>query len=258
LIDSTDYGEGSDGTWRGNSTESNGYWFFNDDDTAGYWVSEDGQVTGDWTYDDETTSTGTWWFEGDSSWIGTWATDESNDTIKYDSTDYGDYEDYTCTDLDDGTVTNSAGETCAWYYQDGYEAECPYLNTDTFNAYVLCCACGGGLRDATDDSDDYAALGEACGYYSDSIGDYVECYDGFYCQTSDESLDGSYVGTCVTEFEAPTDYDGIGVDSDSNTLGYWYLNEDQSESSGHYVTSDGQYTGVWNYDEDYTLSGTWT
>jgi hypothetical protein len=29
--DETDYGEGSDGTWRGNSTESNGYWFHNSD-----------------------------------------------------------------------------------------------------------------------------------------------------------------------------------------------------------------------------------
>jgi hypothetical protein len=62
--------------------------------------------------------------------------------------------------------------------------------------------------------------------------------------------------TCVV-YEEPTDYDGIGVDSDNNTLGYWYLNEDQTENSGHYVTSDGQYTGVWNYDEDSTLSGTW-
>ena len=101
-------------------------------------------MTGDWSYDDGSTSTGTWWFEGDSSWIGTWATDESNDTIKYDSTDYGDYEDYTCTDLDDGTVTNSYGETCAYYSQDGYEAECPYMDTDTFVASDLCCACGGG------------------------------------------------------------------------------------------------------------------
>jgi hypothetical protein len=62
--------------------------------------------------------------------------------------------------------------------------------------------------------------------------------------------------TCVV-YEAPTDYDGIGVDSDYSTLGYWYLNEDQTDNSGHYVTSDGQYTGVWNYDEDSTLSGTW-
>jgi hypothetical protein len=31
VMDSTDYGEGSDGTWRGNSTESNGYWFHNSD-----------------------------------------------------------------------------------------------------------------------------------------------------------------------------------------------------------------------------------
>ena len=104
-MDSTDYGEGADGTWRGNSTESNGYWFVNEDGTAGYWVSEDGLVTGDWSYDDGSTSTGTWWFEDDYSWIGTWATDESDDTIKYDNSDY---EEYTCSDLDNGLV-NSGG-----------------------------------------------------------------------------------------------------------------------------------------------------
>ena len=47
------------------------------------------------------------------------------------------------------------------------------------------------------------------------------------------------------------------MDSDGELLGYWYLNEDQSDSSGHYITSDGRYTGVWNYDEDTTLLGTW-
>ena len=61
----------------------------------------------------------------------------------------------------------------------------------------------------------------------------------------------------MIEFDAPTDYDGTGVDSDYNTLGYWYLNADQSESSGHYITYDGQHTGTWNYDADSTLSGVW-
>jgi hypothetical protein len=112
IVDTTDYGEGADGTWRGNTTDSNGYWFLNSDDTAGYWVSDDGQVTGDWVYDDGSTSTGTWWFEGDSSWIGTWATDESDDTVKYDSTDY---EEYMCIDLDNGEV-NTQGYACDWYW----------------------------------------------------------------------------------------------------------------------------------------------
>ncbi len=177
MIDSTDYGEGADGTWRGSTDESNGYWFVNDDGTTGYWVSEDGQVTGDWSYDDGSTSTGTWWFEGDSSWIGTWATDESDDTIKYDNSDYGDEEEYTCIDLDDGTVTNSAGETCAWYYQDGYVEECPYLNTDTFDAYELCCVCGGGETVYTgDDSDDsYLGEGEECTSTD-------QCEEGLLCR----------------------------------------------------------------------------
>ena len=182
--DTTDYGEGADGTWRGYTDEYNGFWFINDDGTAGYWVSEDGLVTGDWAYDEGSTSTGTWWYEGDSSWIGTWATDESDNTIKYDSSDYGESDEYTCNDLDDGTVTNSAGHGCEWYYQDGYEAECPYLNTDTFDANELCCACGGGETVYTgDDSDDYyAAEGEACGYYDDDRGYDVECDTDLICQ----------------------------------------------------------------------------
>jgi hypothetical protein len=69
-------------------------------------------VTGDWSYDDGSTSTGTWWFEDDYSWIGTWATDESDDTVKYDSTDY---EEYMCIDLDNGEV-NTQGYSCEWYW----------------------------------------------------------------------------------------------------------------------------------------------
>jgi hypothetical protein len=131
------------------------------------------------------------------------------------------------------------------------------MDTDTFVAADLCCACGGGETVYSgDDSDDYyAAEGEECGY-SDNLGYDVECDTGLTCeeQTSD---DGTVTMTCVV-YEAPTDYDGIGQDSDGTLLGYWYLNEDQTENSGHYVTSDGRYTGVWNYDEDSTLSGTWT
>ena len=40
--DTTDYGEGADGTWRGNSTESNGYWFLNSHGYSGSWISDDG------------------------------------------------------------------------------------------------------------------------------------------------------------------------------------------------------------------------
>ena len=221
MTDSTDYGEGADGTWRGSTDESNGYWFVNEDGTAGHWVSEDGQVTGDWTYDEGSTSTGTWWFEDDYSWIGTWATDDSDDTIKYDNSDYGDYEEYTCADLDDGSVTNSAGETCAWYYQDGYEAECPYLNTDTFDAYELCCACGGGETVYSGDDSDDSLLeeGEEC-----TSND--ECQTGLLC--TDMEIAGNYVRVCLG-FEAPTDYDGLGVDSHGEASGYWYLPASDSE-----------------------------
>ncbi len=80
------------------------------------------------------------------------------------------------------------------------------------------------------------------------------CVEGLHCE---EAEDGDW-STCVIGFEAPTDYDGTGVDSDYTTLGYWYLNEDQTESSGHYITYDGQHTGTWSYDTDSTLSGVWS
>jgi hypothetical protein len=76
-------------------------------------------------------------------------------------------------------MTNSAGYGCAWYV-DAW-GECEYMNTETFVAAEICCACGGGSTAATDDSDDY---------------------------------------------ETPTDYYAIGVDSDYNTMLYLYLNED--------------------------------
>ena len=204
-----------------------------------------------------------------------------------------------CIDLDNGEV-NTQGYSCEWYWQ-AY-GECDYMNTDTFNARDMCCACYGGLnetlghegddclgwdettqrafpdcrsgltceqQDAATDSGNfyicvaeeedeehyYASEDEECGYYSDSLGYDVECDSGLTCVDQSGDTDVVYM-TCVV-YEEPTDYDGIGVDSDYNTLGYWYLNEDQTENSGHYVTSDGQYTGVWNYDEDSTLSGTW-
>ena len=46
------------------------------------------------------------------------------------------------------------------------------------------------------------------------------------------------------------------MDSDHNTLSYWYFNEDQSDNAGHYVGQYNDEPGVWNYDENTTLSGT--
>ena len=81
-------------------------------------------------------------------------------------------------------MTNSAGYTCEWYYQDGYEAECPYLNTDTFDAYTLCCVCGGGSTSATDEEQEkwYAAEYDQCGYYDDVLGYDITCQEGLTCQ----------------------------------------------------------------------------
>jgi hypothetical protein len=49
-----------------------------------------------------------------------------------------------CVNLDNSFLLNSYGYGCEWYETTGYEAECPYMNTDLFDASVLCCACGGG------------------------------------------------------------------------------------------------------------------
>ena len=52
-----------------------------------------------------------------------------------------------CVNLDNGLL-NSYGYDCAWHETSGYDMECPYANTDFFDAGVLCCACGGGSTGA--------------------------------------------------------------------------------------------------------------
>jgi hypothetical protein len=39
--------------------------------------------------------------------------------------------------------------------------------------------------------------------------------------------------------------------------GYWFLNEDRSESDGYYASRVGTTTGTWNYTIGDDLSGTW-
>ena len=63
--------------------------------------------------------------------------------------------------------------------------------------------------------------------------------------------DGSYEMFCMNE--APTTYDGVGMDKSGNIRGYWFLNEDRTVSDGTYVSRVGSSTGKWSYDEGTTL-----
>ncbi|MBU92465.1 MAG: hypothetical protein CML88_02920, partial [Rhodobiaceae bacterium] len=58
-----------------------------------------------------------------------------------------------CTDTDNG-ASDSAGDTCASWYDD-YPEDCGGYDTDTFDSNAMCCACNGGSANGTYD------LGEA-------------------------------------------------------------------------------------------------
>ena len=62
-----------------------------------------------------------------------------------------------CVNLDNTALVNSYGYGCTWYETDGY-AECPYMNTDYFDASILCCACGGGSIPGSNTSDDSTTI----------------------------------------------------------------------------------------------------
>ena len=46
-----------------------------------------------------------------------------------------------CVDTTFG-ATDSGGDTCNWYI--GREDSCGVWDSETFHAYRMCCACGGG------------------------------------------------------------------------------------------------------------------
>ena len=94
------------------------------------------------------------------------------------------------------------------------------------------------------------SVGEPC-MYTDECADPLICKD---VMTSDSS---SYEMLCAQPFETPTDYDGLGMARNGTVVGYWYLNEDRTESDGHYISHDGETTGKWWYDDGTDLSGTW-
>ena len=60
---------------------------------------------------------------------------------------------------------------------------------------------------------------------------------------------------CLPDFEAPTDFDGFGVDSYGEVSGYWYLPATDS-GEGTWIGIYGD-TGFWRYDEDSEQTGTW-
>ena len=84
-----------------------------------------------------------------------------------------------------------------------------------------------------------------------------ECADSLICKDVMTSDSSSYEMLCAHSFEAPTDYDGLGMARNGTVVGYWYLNEDRTESDGHYISHDGETTGKWWYDDGTDLSGTW-
>jgi hypothetical protein len=117
-VDTTDYGEGADGTWIGQEN-STGFWFTNDDGESGTWISADGQVTGEWSFDEDSPTTGTWCYS-DNSYCGTWATDSSDDTVKYDTTPNDDDEDDE-TDYgegSDGTWRGNSTESNGYWFHN--------------------------------------------------------------------------------------------------------------------------------------------
>jgi hypothetical protein len=66
-----------------------------------------------------------------------------------------------------------------------------------------------------------AQLDEHCGYNA-YINRDVECASGFVC--GDAIVNGTDVQVCI--HEAPTVFDGVGLDKSGNTVAYWFLNED--------------------------------
>ena len=120
------------------------------------------------------------------------------------------------------------------------------MDTETFVAAELCCACGGGSTAATDDSDDNTTEGKECNSNDD-------CEEGLLCR--DQEIAGSWVPFCVV-FEAPTDYDGRGMDKDGETSGYWYLPASDA-AEGTWIGQYGRETGSWSFDADSQETGIW-
>ena len=60
----------------------------------------------------------------------------------------------------------------------------------------------------------------------------------------------------MPDYEAPTDYDGVGMDSSGQISGYWYLPTIDGEE-GTWVGQYGYETGFWSFDTDSDQTGVW-
>ena len=173
---------------------------------------------------------------------GTWASDSSDPTTKYDTTERAE-----CFDINviDGTdVVDSLGNTCIFYY-DAW-GECGSFDTDIFKAAENCCACGGGRKEIHD-----RHVEEYCGWMEDT-GIDVKCAEGLECKDVEETA-GLFVQKCAP----PTNfYGGIVVNLESETVAFWYIDTNESETNGWFVKRDGT-SGGWSNDEGTTDSGTW-
>ena len=99
-----------------------------------------------------------------------------------------------CVNLDNTALLNSYGQGCSYYEESGYEAECPYMNTDYFDASVLCCACGGGSIPGSNTSDDSTSTDDTSTSddYDSTSTDGTTIETGHWLWLESTRADGSY------------------------------------------------------------------
>ena len=146
--------------------------------------------------------------------------------------------------IDNNDVFDSQGNTCSFY--NTAMDMCGNYDTDIFFAYSNCCACGGGRKEIHD-----RHVEEYCGWMEDT-GIDVMCAEGLECKDVEETA-----GLIVQKCAPPTNYyGGIVVNTESETVAFWYIDTNESETSGWFVKRDGT-SGGWSNDEGTTDSGTW-
>ena len=85
----------------------------------------------------------------DYSRTGTWFTDSDDSSIRHIVED--------CYDTDYGMV-DAYGNTCQTYQDNPSMCDYDYYATETFNAMVLCCTCGGGSYYEYADNSSYGGM----------------------------------------------------------------------------------------------------
>lgn len=208
-------------------------------------------MKGYWNYDSADGLTGTWRLEGSTA-EGTWATDQFNPAIKYDTTPSSNE---TCIDRDTAAspaLTDSEDNTCEYYYVQ--PDLCGTLDTNTFIAADLCCACSGG------DIETLGGVGDFCqGYNEVTERAYPECSEGLECipLTGDIITVPGQESVCV-EVYIPIFFDGTVINREDELTAYWYYNDEGSFHDGWWVNKYNTEEGFWNYDKETTETGTWS